>query len=428
MRIALRAVRGRRATARDDSGMTIIELLVAIVVFAVVASGVAVAMGSSLDLARNNRNRSVSANLASLEMDKVRSADFTTLAPGLVTSTRIVDGVGYTIERDSEWVSQNATTGACDSPSGSKPAYLRVTVEVRWPNMSGARPVTSQTILTPPVGAYDPNSGHIAVKVVDSTGGPASGHLVTVSGPGGVKTQTTADGCAFFAYLAAGSYTVSLGTTGYVDRQGDNTPQQTAGVTVGTIKSLQFDYDQAATLELTLGQDPAYPLPDGFPVTIANTSLLPTGSRVVTGTGSARTIPNLFPYADGYRVWVGDCGDNDPEGVDDTGTPYHSGDVRQVIATPPGQTVSATINVKRLDVRSVDSINSPVTGAVVRAAHEPDDQCGGYDVTLGTTGPLLNSVQASLPYGRWTITSDTSGQTKNLSPSGPDPEVVTVVK
>lgn len=408
--------------------MTIIELLVAIVVFAVVASGVAIAMGSSLDLTRNNRNRSVGANLASVEMDKVRSTDFTTLAPGRVTSTRTVDDVVYTIDRDSEWVSQNATTGACDSPSGSKPAYLRVTVEVRWPNMSGVRPVSSQTILTPPVGAYDPNLGHIAVKVVDSAGAPASGHLVTVDGPGGVKTQTTADGCAFFAYLSEGSYTVSLGTTGYVDRQGVNTPEQIAGVTVGTIKSVQFDYDQAATMVLTLGQDPSYPLPDGLPVTIANTSLLPTGTRVVTGSGPTRTIFNLFPYQDGYQVWVGDCDDHDPEGTDDTGAPFHTDAVRQVVAAPPGQTTDATINVKRVDVRSVDVTRSPITGAIVRAVHAGDDQCGGYNLTLGTTGPDVNTLLASLPYGQWTITSDSGGETKNLTPSGPDPEVVTVVK
>ena len=417
---------------RDERGMTIIELVIAVFVFALVASGVTVAMGTGLNLTRNNKNRSIAANLASAEIDTVRGiaySNFQSLAPGLVTGSRNVDGIDYRIDRESEWVSQGATTGACDTPGGTIPAYLRVTVEVSWPNMAGAKPVRSQTILTPPVGAYDPNSGHISVKVLDAAGMPAAGHVVTVSGPGGTKTQTTADGCAFFAYLDPGTYTVGLGSTGYVDRQGDSTPEQTAGVTVGQTASVQFDYDAAATLQLTLGQDPSnYPAgADNFPITIANPGLLPLPERVVAGSGITRTISNLFPYPSGYQVWIGTCADNDPEGIDGAGSPFHSGGIRQAVETSPGQTTTATIVMETVEISSVDANGLPILGANVHAIHRSDPGCPGGNLDLGSTNTPPNKLSVSLPYGNWSFTSEGGGETKNLSPGPPDPETVTVV-
>jgi hypothetical protein len=295
--------------------------------------------------------------------------------------------------------------------------------------MAGARPVRSQTILTPPVGAYDPNTGHIAVKVVDSEGMPASGHVVTINGPGGAKTQTTADGCAFFAYLNPGTYTVSLGTAGYVDRQGNPSPQSTAGVTVGQTSSVQFDYDAAATLELTLGGDAANypPGANNFPVTISNPGLVPLPERVVQGTGGTRTIPNLFPYPSGYQVWVGACADSDPEGIDGGGVPYHAGGSRQSVQAVAGQTTTTTLDMKRVEISSVDGNGVPVLGANVDATHAPDPRCPGGSIDLGNTNTAPNQLRVSLPYGTWSFTSSHGGETKTLSPGPPDPEPVTVV-
>jgi hypothetical protein len=400
--------------------------MVAIVVFAVVASGVAVAMGTSLNVTRNNKNRSVAANLASVEMDELRSTDFQTLVPGSLTSTQNVDGLDYSIQQDLEWVSQTATTGACDAPGGSKPAYLRATVLISWPNMSGAKPVKSQTIMTPPVGAYDPASGHIAVKVIDAAGAPADGHSVTISGPGGSSSQTTVDGCAFFAYLDAGSYSVSLGTAGYVDRQGNNTPSQTATVNLAQTTSIVFDYDQASTLQLTLGQDGGgHPVLGDFPVTLYNSALLPTGYKLFTGAGSARTISGLFPFPNGYGVWVGDCIDNDPEGRDGFGAPLYAAGVRQVAPASPGQTTSMTVNMKLVDVFVEDSFGFPLVDAPVNATHPSDGQCGAYDVDLGLT-VAPNVVQTALPYGAWTFISGTGSTPQVLDPTASDPTTVDV--
>ncbi|MGH2595583.1 MAG: type IV pilus modification PilV family protein, partial [Actinomycetota bacterium] len=78
MLTALYRLRRRRMSgeARGEAGFTMVELVIGIFIFALVIGGVVVSTSSSLNLTRQNRNRSIAANLASQEMDTVRSTDF----------------------------------------------------------------------------------------------------------------------------------------------------------------------------------------------------------------------------------------------------------------------------------------------------------------------------------------------------------------
>ncbi len=258
----------------SESGVSIIELLIAMTIFAIVASGVAVGMGSALGLTRNNRNRSVAANLAAKEMDVVRSIKFESLPITYVERTESVDSVDYKIARDVAWVTKDGTDGVCSPPSGTSLAFLRVVVTVTWPDMQGVAPVTSETILAPPVGAYDSDAGHLSVRVRDRNAAPLVGKVVTVSGPGGTYNLTTdAAGCAFFVGLTPGDFQVSLNTANHVDGQGLQNPVQTIAVTAGSITSAEFDYDQRATLVLRLVGLAGYGVPKGIGARVANTSL-----------------------------------------------------------------------------------------------------------------------------------------------------------
>ena len=95
----------------------------------------------------------------------------------------------------------------------------------------GVVPANASTILSPPVGSYDPNTGHVAVKVLGGAAEPLPAVPVTLSGPGVNRNlATTTDGCAFFAFLPAATYTVQLAAAGYVDGQGVANPSQVTGV------------------------------------------------------------------------------------------------------------------------------------------------------------------------------------------------------
>ena len=73
-----------RRPARQD-GYSVVELLVAVTVFALVFAAVSIGIGRSLEVNRGNRNRSAAAYLAARELEEVRSLAFASVALGRTT-------------------------------------------------------------------------------------------------------------------------------------------------------------------------------------------------------------------------------------------------------------------------------------------------------------------------------------------------------
>jgi prepilin-type N-terminal cleavage/methylation domain-containing protein len=418
-----------------ESGFTMIELVMAIFIFGLVVTGIAAGMTSTLALSRQNKNRSVAANLASQEMDLVRSTDFTSLPIGQLITTQAVDGVTYTVDRESEWVTQTATSGPCQAPPGSDLTYMAVNVSVTWPNMAGVKPPASSTILAPPIGTYDPNNGHIAVTVRDRNGVPQDGVLTSITGGTISATQYTGvDGCSFFAYEPAGAYTVTLNTTGYVSDQGALIPSQSATVQPGSIVQVQYQYDAASSLVITLAGNTGGPVPAAIPIGVFNTHILPSGIKIVAGSGSPRTVPNLFPFTDGYEVWGGSCLDANPEGVNGSGIAFYPGGARLgPLSMNPGSSTAATLSLPEVIVTTKTAANVPRSNVTVVASHAPDAGCpSGESYALGTSNGA-GQVFSALPYGTWTITATSAvgspsapASLSPLNPPAPTPVTVTV--
>ena len=416
--------RGHNITHGPESGFGLIELIVAMTVFSILVGGLVVSMGAGLALARSNRQRSVAANLASKEVDAIRQAPFTSLTVGLTPSTVAVDGVNFAVSRNLEWVGNAATSGECDS-TATTPQVLRVTVDVSWTNMKYVQPVHTSTVLSPPVGAYDPNTGHVAVRVRDSDATPLGAVPVRVQGTGIDRTLNTTDafaaspGCAFFGFLPAGNYTVTLGAAGYVDRQGSASPSQSVGVNVGQVTSVGFDYDRAATLTVSLvsalGGTPA----NGVTVSLGNTGYIPSGVKAFPGVGTPRNLTNLYPFNDGYDAWAGDCVDADPEGKDPGGNPYWPGAQRaDPLTVNPAATTTGTVALPTLRVRFNQSGAPDGTDTIV-AVHAPDSRCASGSTLTLTTFPInTGTTLVALPYGTWTI------KAVGKSPSGSWPSVI----
>jgi len=407
-----------RQGSGEESGLTLIELVIAISVFAVMAGGIASTASSGLNLIRNDRNRSVAANLASQEMDEIRQTAFSALPlSGLTTSAKTVDGVSYNVERSFDFVSTTATTSACDSLSAS-PQILRATVRVRWASMGSIPPVQSNTVITPPVGSFDPAKGNVAVKISDRDPGVlpenVSGVWVYLTGPGVNRSvQTTAEGCGFFAQVPPGSYTVQLGSAGWVDRQGVDHPTQTAGVTAGATTAVAFDYDQAATISATLDAAGGGVLPAAtwsqIPVVLGNTAFLPTGTKSFSGTGTSRTLGSLFPSSTGYTAVAGACADAD-NNVD-------------AVSVNSSGTTTASIPLATVSVQYIEAGSDGPDDVV--AVHAADSGCpSGQTLTIGTVATSVGTLLAALPYGTWTLqvpghSPVGSWPTFTLDPSGP---------
>ncbi len=223
----------------SDAGFTLIEVLVAITVFAIISGALGTVLMRSTKMSFTNRGRVVAANLASQQLEFLRNIADPMSAP--TQKTVNTGGVNYTIDSQLKWEQQSTTSDTCaGSGATSQPAYISALVTVRWPNMGDTKPVTVNTLILPPEAKPSAGSsvGAVAVKVTNRAGAGAPNHVVTlVSADATQRTQTTdAYGCATFINLAPGSYNVSLGTAGYVDLADNPAPSQGMTVTAGAAK------------------------------------------------------------------------------------------------------------------------------------------------------------------------------------------------
>ena len=314
-----------------------------------------------------------------------------------------------------QWLPTGTGQSACDGGSAITYPTLAVNVQVTWPRMDGVQPVTSNTILTPPKGVLSSSLGFVAIPVVNAAGQPSAGTPVTLTGPGGTSTDTTAaDGCAVFSIATAGQYTASISVPGAVDYYGNATPSQSVQAAAGTlVKGKAFTYDQAATLNVKLTTDARYQIPTSLPqLTLGNTNLQPTGTKTVASTGATTALSGLFPFSDGYTVWAGGCQQSDPAAA---------GGTRTATVVAPGATQSVSVRLAPVTVTAVKGVN-PLAGATVVAVPSSTTGCGPTDnpLTLGVTD-ASGTLRTSLPAGAWTL------KLSGMSPNGSWPSTPTLL-
>ncbi|MDQ1677565.1 MAG: hypothetical protein QOC93_2709 [Actinomycetota bacterium] len=407
-----------------DAGVSLMEVMVAMLLFAVVSSGVIAMLNLSVKETRDGRNRVQAAQLAARELEVARN-QFTSSATGAgpaslalnaVTNPTplaaggvpgaplVVDGTPYTVVRTAQWTGANSATGVspCDSGGSGKLTYLHVRASVTWPQMGTTPPVVSDTILTPPNGLYSgTTNGHIGVKVVGSAGDPQAGITVTVTKAGFPTTTgtTSADGCAVFAFLPPDTYTVTLTSGGsagaHVDDRRQAASARQIGVTAGAIERQTFPYDRAAALSFTF-QAPAggFALPaaglDAMPIELSASNLQPNGYEIFAGSGTPRSVSPLFPSTAGYGYTFGSCESNPVTGTAEA----RAGVTTALVYTP----APVELTVRR------ESDNTALPNGEVVATQVTDAGCPtASTLTLGRTD-ASGLLRTSLPAGQWVLT------------------------
>jgi len=413
--------------SQPADGFTIVEVVVAITVLVVAMLGAALLFENAIVVSGNTRNRVVAANLATQQMESVRglAADptkFTTIPQGQTVFSgpgQVVNGVQYTVTQNVQFVGQSSSTSTCDSPGSTTGQIMQVNELVTWPGMAGTKTVKEVTTLAPPVGAYSASSGSIAAKVFDSTGAVSGNINIQVTGPTTVTQQTTSEGCSYFAFLPAGTYTVSVIEGTGVGDQETAVPAQTASVSVGQTASVQFQYDKAATIVATLPSPGntagAPPYATGMSISVVNPGLQPYGQYSFSAAGDVTTSPSLFPYASGYTVFAGNCTDNNPLGKDNNKNLFYPTAAPVPIAVPPGGSAATTVPLYNVAIHVQNATAVPVSGTVPTAAETTTFGVPYTAVcTTGTasgTGPTLGLVTlnatgdsvTALPLGHWTL-------------------------
>jgi prepilin-type N-terminal cleavage/methylation domain-containing protein len=421
----------RRLHPESDAGFTLIEVLAAIVVFGLVSLAGTAMILNSIGISRDTRNRSQAASLAARQLEVVRNASTQScwtapapagcalvLTPGSTSSTTTVGSQAFTVTQSLSWLAKAAPTGACDSPtqggnSAVQPVLL-ATESVTWPAMLGTKPVQAATELAPPVGLFSANTGGISVKVLDHANSPVGNIPVTVqSSSGGPTTSlvTNSDGCTFAAYLAPGSYTITLAQSGYIDNQEQTTSTQTVAVTSGAVATGSFYFDKAAQIAVSFTGAPAA---TGLPLTVYNSGLGGLGT-LAFGPG-VTTLSPLYPYP-GYGVWAGTCPEANPSAVDVNNVPLYSGGNQTQVATTAGGSTPASIPLYPLTV-NVTSGGVPVAGAVV-SLQETNGSAKTACTSLHTYGLTTSAAGGisftGVPLGHFTVTASQGGKTGSAS-------------
>lgn len=420
---------GRPHQARD-AGFSLVEMMVALAVFAVLGTSVGVLVVDSLRTTRADQSRVRAASLTAQEIEAVRAGlrsgggigntgtlSFPWGDPACAVSSptcvRFLDGEKFTLTRAVVPVAADATHAG----------RLQVTVSATWPAMAGVRPVVNSTVMTArgidpaAAGSDTPGGGTgsvgvgtsaVSVAVTGAGGAPAANIPVTLTlaGGTGVLVNTDSSGVALFTAIPAATYTVSATQAGYIDVLGNPTATASVTTAANTTSTVALKYAQAGTVTYTVSVPATYTAPaSAFLIGTYNGDLLTT--RTVTpSSGTGSTQVQTWP-AGSVKAWTGTC---------DTDRPATG------FSLAAGGTATKAVDLGGLQVTVSKSLiglfgallSTPINGAQVVAVKTADPGCpgtavdpttggaAGAVVSLGTTNSS-GVVKAALPPGTWTV-------------------------
>lgn len=416
----LRIVDRLRAARESDEGFSIIEVMVAMTVFAMIAAGVAAGIVSTMYLTQDNRSREAALNLANQTLDAARSTkDVFTLDDD--TSSQRVGNQDYTIKQTTNWINSDGSDNSCGAGTGVL-AYKRVSVTVSWTNGTSPQQknVVLDTLVSPSSAVSSANASTIVVGVRTATGGPNSGVAVTITPVSGGATSlsnppaaTDANGCSYAVGVTPGTYTVSIAKAGNIDKTGAATPSATVTTNAGGVGNASFLYDQAVTVTaggpLNLQDGFSAKLPTSLPLTYVHDDTVKT----VTTTSTT-----LFPFA--WKVIAGaytaTCTDVDPTAwptannlttapsiftATDGSTPGYNP------TTATTATARAPMGVFDVKMGGADTV-LVATVKNTSAVTNGDPGCNPSTTYSFTGMSPTTATTIALPFGTWTLRGSTS--------------------
>lgn len=409
-----------RAARESDEGFSIIEVMVAMTVFAMIAAGVAAGIVSTMYLTQDNRSREAALNLANQALDAARSTkDVFTLDDD--TSSQRVGNQDYTIKQTTNWINSDGSDNSCGAGSGVL-AYKRVAITVSWTSGTSPRQknVVLDSLIAPSSAVSSATASTIVVGVRTATGGPNTGVAVTITPVSGGATSlsnppaaTDTNGCSYAVGVTPGTYKVSISKAGNVDKVGVTSPDSSVATTAGGVGSASFLYDQGVTVTagppLNLKDGVTAKLPTSMPMTYRYDDTV----RIVSTTSAT-----LFPYqwtaiAGGYSA---DCRNVDPTAWPTAANLTTSPNIFNASdgSTPGYNPTTATAATSRAPMGvfnvKMSGLDTVLVATVKNTAAVPNGDPGcSPSTTYYFTGMSAASATAvALPFGTWTLRGSTS--------------------
>ena len=420
-------------TDRDpDAGFSIVEVLVATLIFMLLSIGIAQAIVTSIRLSGDQKHRVTALSLAAGEIDAVRAVG----DPFKVTDTPqpppvTIDGTTYTIALQTAWVSGSGTDIPCGGSGTANLQVKRINVSVTWAGqLANTNSVTSDTVLAPVGRINDPTQGTITIAAKRADGSGAAGVTPTITPVSGGATAlatappaTDSDGCSYALRVTPGVYDVSLSKSGYVDITQNATPTLSVTVVAGATTSAPFGYDQAASFAMTYA--PGAPSGTEFATNADNSFVNTYGTSYLS---NYPATAKLYPWAVGYVPIAGHyiaptqlspgCRSVDPSewpaGTPAGGPALAAGNHGPGVAAGPGGTAAMTVPMGLLKVKSSKAGTFTAVSATPIAGWG-DPGCG-TPMTYTFANIVANTdTNIALPFGTWTISVTPSSGTATLT-------------
>lgn len=442
-RIKNDAVLSIRRLTRDDAGLGMTEIIVAIMVFAIIATTAAYGMVNGLTLTQYSRASETAMSIASSDLDQMRltaSSDDDGVFSVLSTTspiTQTVGGTKFSITRLVSWQTTDGTTGACGTGTGTL-QYKNVTETVSWPTKGGGtRSVTLASAIAPLSNINSDATGTIIVTIQGAAGQPVPGVKVSItpiSGGGGsalddAPQNTDNVGCSFGLLVDPGTYTVTATLAGDIDYNQNTTATTSSPVSVvaGQNTIVNFSYDKSAAFPLT------YPtgatLPTNLPISFYHST---PGTTPFSGTTPPTSV-NAFPWGDGYTIIGGSyvytaatstasCLDTNPAswttprvGDGAVGVPLTP------VAAAAGSTAASTaVPLGTFTLSNLSGLVNKYITAVTATPTAGDPGCNaGQTLYFPKITNASGSLTLALPYGTWKLyAGSTQGAQTTALPSG----------
>jgi Tfp pilus assembly protein PilV len=366
----------QRRSASGEEGFVLVEVMVSAMIITIAAIGVFSALTAAEKSTAQERHRAQAHGLAQADIARLRTMRISQLSPSLSeTTTKTVEGTPYTVLSDAQFINAKTGTDTCEEKEASAD-YIRIRSTITWPGM-GSRPAVVETsLVAPPNSTAQAESGALIVQVQNGAEELVPGIPITGSGPTPFSRETGENGCAVFGNLRAGKYLVSATVPGMVNPEGEESGTVETSVVAQATKVLVLEYDTPGELIakfVTRYEGEAKPATASTArgITIFNHLMAePRAFKSTSGlplaevtAGKTETSGGLFPFDDGYSVYAGICGLNNP----DPKSEHPSAAIVQATVTAGGKVV-ATIELPALHLRVWTGSSSGSPGVVASGA------------------------------------------------------------
>ena len=407
-----RVTSARAQTSRaSEQGFALIEVLVSALCIAIVGGAVLTTLQATARSASDSRNHTMAQALAMEDQARLRSMRISSLN-GLNQPYEVtLDGTTFSITSTGPFVNNISQTASCTSGQTSAD-YIRIASSVTWNALGKTRPaVTMQSIVSPSNGSLDPGHGTLTFSAINAAGLPLAGLGLSGTGPGNFSGTTDATGCANFADLPAGNYTVAASAPGLVDKEGKapTTLSPSPGVIASGTQTVTVQYDKPGALETNfkyrVGNTITFKTSEQKSIGAFNSGMKePKFASSGSNPAPSIKLTGLFPFTSLYAVYAGSCASNNPNPTSNPEAPGAAG-VTSVTVPAGGTAPMATIQVPALNL-VVKKSSVTKTGAKVEI--ENDGGCSFYRKYTTVEGGLL--PDQGLPWGEYEICASIEGR------------------